>query len=138
MEFLAGITLGVLLWWVLFFGALIIAAGGETAVGGFFVLLAGAVTAWIFLGVVPWSIFAGLSTAQLVLLPVGYLIAGLAWSFFRWDRYIAKQSKWIKRNSKGPVDESFIPVISENKDRYASWIFLWPASMFVWVFDDLL
>jgi len=64
----------------------------------------------------------------LVLYVLSYWFAGVLWSFFKWDRYVAHQAalKWDR------------PEVLKNKRMITNWVVLWPFSVLRYVFGNLI
>lgn len=79
------------------------------------------------LGLAYWKQLAALALGwQAVLIGViAYTIIGVAWSFFRWYRYIQQAVKQDKNLNHGDYAIS----VSHNANRITGWIAYWPWSM---------
>lgn len=108
-------------------------------------------------------IFAQYGTAGgIAIVAISYLVIGCMWSLFKWNQYLGPTVDYIRRewNSHSPTqrqtysdavnpDNSFnydgLPSYlkayvdpSENKGRFATWLFYWPASIVSYVFQYFL
>lgn len=157
MEFLA--TLGfvnILAFSVLAFFIMICAATENLGVA--ILLVIGAlVGAWWFHG---FNVFLWIyANPGLFLTGIAvYFVAGILWSFFKWDLYCSEQAARAKEEIKN-IRSSLVdsanpfhidpkqaerriktlsepPVAMENKYRFTTWIVLWWASILAFVFDD--
>jgi hypothetical protein len=73
----------------------------------------------------------------ILLFSLVYLLAGVAWSFFRWIRYVKEQADvWRKENGNTLKEYDLAMLkrkldVSNNKGRLTGWIAYWPWSL-VW------
>lgn len=140
--------------WALFLALLVlctISAYSEITFIGFAALLLFTVVAWWLFdgGPVYWIID---KPGTVIALVIVYACTGGLWSLFKWRSHMvsnATQSalksakeKFDKDPKKGDfIDSVYFPadaMASLNKSRIVSWISLWPFSVFLYVFDDLL
>jgi hypothetical protein len=83
----------------------------------------------------------GLTTTQIILFSLAYIGIGLAWSFFKWLKFVKyKYRQYLKaqNSSYSRTMEDFKPKVSEEKDQLISWIVFWPYSMVRYAFVQLL
>lgn len=81
------------------------------------------------LGIAYWKQLAALALGwQAILIGViAYVLIGVAWSFFRWYRYVQKA---VKEDSKLKAGDYAIAP-SHNSSRIIGWIAYWPWSL-IW------
>jgi len=149
-------ALGILAWLAIFFilAVAIILAEFEKPEFAFFPLVIGAVALWFFHGVNVIT-FAWANLTLVLVYAVCYILVGILWSMFKWDRYGAENRKKynieIERVARWNVNkdpqtpnypipkyEQYVPIALQNKRKFMTWIVLWWASMFWYVFSDLI
>ncbi|MFM2374020.1 MAG: hypothetical protein RLZZ234_15 [Candidatus Parcubacteria bacterium] len=71
---------------------------------------------------------------------LGYLALGISYSFFKWDRTVAKWRREYDESPKSKQDHMWSrrPVASARKDRILGWMMFWPWSFFWWVVADFV
>jgi len=79
----------------------------------------------------------------IIIYAVLYVVAGIIWSFFKWDRFCAKERVRFEEDKKKyrTVDiliENYLPLALNNKHKFFTWIILWWASAFWYIFSDLI
>lgn len=113
---------------------------------------------WFFFDAEPWRLFTE-RPGLIVAVVIGYACGGALWSLFKWDRHMASShvrelldsarkhysKERDRRGATDPLppflDSAYRPratVPSEQKDRIVAWIVLWPCSMVLYLFGDLL
>jgi hypothetical protein len=81
-----------------------------------------------------WTLVAGtsaffyfnVSLADIGIYAVGYLVAGVVWSFYRYKRFIVAKVEQISNGYYGKV-EDYHP--SKMLDTITAWIIIWPFSL---------
>lgn len=137
MEFLAALFTGVgLLWlafWVTLFVAALVCAEWERP--GIFSILVGIGFCWAVWRA-DWEPINWVLTHKAAILAVAgvYLIAGILWSFFKWDRFCAHEAERQRALVPRPM---VIPQAAANKRKFGTWIFLWWASVINFVLHDV-
>lgn len=132
MEFLAGIIVG---WWSLPIVALFALWSTHNDYDGwavFFTLVLGTITALLFdipASYIWWSLAA-------------YIPIGLAWSMFRWKRYVSfKVKEYNEDADKSDIKharllEKIQP--SANVSRIVHWVLIWPFSILDNLIGDII
>lgn len=119
---------------VVIIDVLLLSSDDDASIGA--VVLTTIATACLFLFT---DAFVGISVATLILSLLCYVIVGVAWSMFKWYRFLVEQ-KASGRTSA--------PAASQFKSRILGWMVLWPFSftwwvlsmprrMFSWIYDQL-
>jgi len=103
-----------------YLGFALIAAmlGSAVLVNGF-----GPVVSWLYA-----------NAGSIALWAAGWVAVGLAWSVFKWDRFMAAAAERYAKNE----NEVLIPSWTSHKSKLTSWTVWWPFSMLAYVLGDLL
>jgi hypothetical protein len=125
----------------------------STTVAGVALVIYG-ICAWMFFDVNP-LMWVYENPGTTILVGVAYCALGVLWSLYRWrdrmlqpvlqEKMLAAKDQWLASTS-ARSDEKYTSSLyfpsaampSRNRDLIVSWISLWPFSMFLFIFDDLL
>jgi hypothetical protein len=136
LAFFAG-----LVWWELvLFGVMVLGSGialSKESSLGFFI-------AFGILFFMPWtgagSLWASISLLDLIYYFIGFILAGIGWSFFKWklfvqdiiSRYSDRGKEYTKQDVKDEIN------YRKDYDTIIYWITLWPFSLLGYFLNDFV
>jgi hypothetical protein len=89
----------------------------------------------------PIAAFIWQNPLTVVVWLLAYLGMGIGYSFFKWDRFVAKwRREYDESKTKDGRDRIWRarPVAGESKDRIIGWMMFWPWSLFWWLVADFV
>lgn len=89
------------------------------------------------------NVLTELNFRKLLIFSIIWLVIGLAWSFFKWFKFVRKKYKKFKESYPAKVDVEdvkyrYIPKVSDNKEQITTWIVFWPFSVIRYALESLL
>ena len=162
MEFLSALgAMSLFAWLFVFFvfGLCILFSEWERPDFALVTFIILGISFWYF-GIINLITLAWNNLELVIAYSVLYLIVGVCWSFFKWNQYAAicrkqynaaleqysislaryeardKKEQWTKPDT---IELKYYrPNTLENKNKFFTWIIMWWASMFWYVFSDLI